>query len=337
MYGGRDNAGTIVYTKVHDGVAKPTSHEVEACFNLLSPMEITDNYAPFRLGRKKKTPTQQDQRQPWPALARSRQTPPQYRDLVVVLMPCRAADRKVVSQSLGSYSRRPCSRPLEGRREHPSACPRVLPPIASHRSGTTSSNPRFHGAYCPATLSARNNVSNETASKNQGAKTPRPEQTQYILTSPLKHHKKGGTIPFHTRSTNPHPETPMHNSPPTTAVVQPQSLRSRHLGGISSTHPQDHDLSPHPDTPRVPPLYHQHRATEKVRQYTSPSPFFPSMILPCLARTGPAHGGVWCVCAAALVLCNHTIATTKARRASSQCQHGSETVSHTHTQTHGQI
>lgn len=50
------------------------------------------------------------------------------------------------------------------------------------------------------------------------------------------------------------------------------------------------------------------------------------------------RGGVCvCVCAAALVLCNHTIETTKARRASSQCQHGSETVSHTHTQTHGQI
>lgn len=165
---------------------------------------------------EKKPPTQQDQRQPWPALARSRQTPPQYRDLVVVLMPCRAADRKVVSQSLGSYSRRPCSRPLEGRREHPSACPRVLPPIASHRSGTTSSNPRFHGAYCrPATLSARNNVSNETASKNQGAKTPRPEQTQYTLTSPPpKTPQKGGDNPIHTRSTNPHPETPMHNSPP---------------------------------------------------------------------------------------------------------------------------
>lgn len=286
---------------------------------------------------EKKTPTQQDQRQPWPALARSRQTPPQYRDLVVVLMPCRAADRKVVSQSLGSYSRRPCSRPLEGRREHPSACPRVLPPIASHRSGTTSSNPRFHGAYCPATLSARNNVSNETASKNQGAKTPRPEQTQYTLTSPpLKHHKKGETIPFTPDQQTPiqrHPcTTPLHNRRRTTSV--PPLATPRRNIVHPSTRPRSISPPRHPPCPSlVPPA----PCDGKSPAIYLPLPIFPSMILPCLARTGPAHGVCVCVCAAALVLCNHTIETTKARRASSQCQHGSETVSHTHTQTHGQI
>lgn len=52
-----------------------------------------------------------------------------------------------------------------GTSRAPVRLPSVLPPIASHRSGTTSSNPRFHCAYCPATLSAKNNVSNGIASE----------------------------------------------------------------------------------------------------------------------------------------------------------------------------
>lgn len=155
---------------------------------------------------------------------------------------------------------------------------------------------------------------------------------------PLKHHKKGETIPFTPDQQTPiqrHPcTTPLHNRRRTTSI--PPLATPRRNIVHPSTRPRSISPPRHPPCPSlVPPAPCDGK---------SPAIYLPLPIFSFHESSLPGpdgsctRGGVCvCVCAAALVLCNHTIETTKARRASSQCQHGSETVSHTHTQTHGQI
>lgn len=177
-------------------------------------MEIADNYAPFRLGREKKhqpNKTNVNHGPPWPGLGR-------HHPNIGTSWWCSChAVQRTARWCPRAQARIPDDLVPVRSRDVASTRPPALGCChPSHRTAAVQRHrirdPMVRIVQRP--LSARNNVLNETASKNQGAKTPRPEQTQYTLTSPLKHHKKGGTIPFHTRSTNPHPETPMHNSPP---------------------------------------------------------------------------------------------------------------------------
>lgn len=184
--------------------------------------------------RPKKKPIQQDQRQqPWLNLARSRQTPPQYRDLVEVPMPCSGPQGSVPEPRLVFQTTLfPSPR---GTSRAPVRLPSVLPSIASHRSGTTSSNPRFHGVYIVLAESSdvvrrpRIHVSNETASK-----IPKGRKTPHL---PLKHQRKEVNKPFTRRrqTLSNYPLEMPCTTQSTTAVVRLHSLRPRHLGEISST------------------------------------------------------------------------------------------------------
>jgi len=117
--------------------------------------DIADKDAAFPLGRKKNQYNKtnvNNHGSTWPGLGRHHPNiGTSWR------CPCRAADRKLVSQSLGSYSRRPCSRLLEERREHPSVCPRCCHP--SHRTAAVQRHRIRDSMVCilcwpnPATLS----------------------------------------------------------------------------------------------------------------------------------------------------------------------------------------
>lgn len=160
----------------------------------------------------------------------------------------------------------------------PVRLPSVLPPIASHRSGTTPSNPRFHGAYCPATLSPKDRCV-ELHCEQKPKKDAAPKQTQHPHTSPLKHHKKGETIPFtpdQQTSIQRHPCTnPAHNRRRTTSNPSARDTSEEYRPPIHKTLLPSSVPIPTQNTPPVcvPPLY---RGTEKVRQYTTspPSPHF---------------------------------------------------------------
>lgn len=264
----------------------------------------------------------------WSGLGRHH---PKYRDLVVVvLMPCRAADRKVVSQSLGSYSRRPCSRPLEGRREYPSACPRCCHPshctAAVQRHRIRDSMVRIVQRHCRQRI----DVSNCTVSRHQ-RKTPHPNKHSIL---PPKTPQKGGDNPIHTRSTSLHPETPMHKSRP-----QPPSYNLNPSARDTSEEyrPPIHKTLlpssvpiPTQNTPRVrPSAVPCDGKSPAIYNLPSLPPSFPSMILPC-----PPDGsctGVW-ECGWARVLCNHTI--WNQGRTKAECRHGKSETSQPHPRTH---
>lgn len=156
MYGGR-NAGTIVYSEVPAAMAasqNPPSPMVGAW----KPQSALSKTSPTKmllfLSAEKKTPTKQDQTS------------------TVAQLGCQvSADTTPISGPRGGCAHAmPCSGPqggvpeprlvfqttllpsARGTSRAPVRLPSALPPIASHRSGTTSSNPRFHGVYCPATL-----------------------------------------------------------------------------------------------------------------------------------------------------------------------------------------